>query len=308
MLITQANLKAAFTGFNTRFNEALKNPKKVWWGQVARMVPSDTETETHMWSDVAPKMREWIGERRIKSLVSRSFTLANKKFENTIGVPRDKFEYDKYGIFAGPKIDALAQRASKWPDELIAPLFLNGRSLITFDGQGFFSANHPINIEDAAAGVQSNYYSSGRALTPANYDFVRAAMTTLVDSDGQVIGVMPDTLIVPPQLEGTAKRIVEGESIVQLNANANESNPYKGTARVMVIPELASQPTTWYLAQLDVEADRPFIFQQFRAPTFVALDQENSDHVFKNDEFLYGGRTLGNAAGVLWYTIAKATA
>jgi phage major head subunit gpT-like protein len=308
MLITQANLKAAFTGFNTRFNQALKNPKKVWSNQLVRMVPSDTETETHMWSDVAPRMREWVGERHIKNLVSRSFTLENKTFENSIAVPKEKFEDDKYGIFAGSKIDALAQRAAKWPDELVAPLMLNGASNLTYDGQGFFSANHPIDPDDASKGVQSNYYSSGKALTPANFDAVRAAMMNLIDSDGQVIGIMPDTLIVPPQLEGTARRIVEGENIVQGNSNTNESNVYKGMAKVLVIPEISSQPTAWYLAQLDVEADRPFIFQQRKAPVFVAQDKDDSEPVFNRREIVYGGEARGNAAAVLWHTIAKAVA
>lgn len=307
MLITQANLQAAFTGFNTQFNNALKSAKNVWWSQLARRVPSTGEGEMHMWSDVAPRMREWIGERRIKNLVARSFFLANKKFENTIGVPRDKFEDDKYQIFAGSKIEGIARRAAKWPDEQVAPCLLNGASTLTYDGQGFFSANHPVDIEDSSKGVQSNYYSSGKALTPANYDAVRAAMMNLVDSDGQVIGVMPDTLIVPPQLEGTARRIVEGDLIVQSNANSNEYNPYKGTARVLVIPELASQPTAWYLAQLDIEADRPIIFQERKAPEFEAVDGSNP-YTFMNDEMLYGGRARGAAVGVLWQTIAKAIA
>lgn len=308
MLITQANLGIAFKGFNTKFNEALKATKHVWWMDVARMVPSDTEVEVHMWSDVAPSMREWIGERRIKNLVSRSFFLENKEFENTIAVPRNKFEDDKHNIFAGSKIDALARRAAKLPDQRLAPKMIAGNTEITFDGQGFFSANHPVDIEDASKGVQTNYYASGKALTPATYDDVRAYMRGLKDADGQVIGIAPDTLIVPPQLEGMAKRIVEGESIVQLNANANESNPYKGTAKVLVIEELAAEPTAWYLAQLSIEADRPYIYQQRLAPTFTSVDQDNSDHVFKNNEFLYGGRARGEAAAVLWYTIAKAKA
>lgn len=44
-------------------------------------------------------MREWIGEREVQALAAYDYLIKNKKFEMTIGVPRDDIEDDKYGVY-----------------------------------------------------------------------------------------------------------------------------------------------------------------------------------------------------------------
>jgi len=308
MLITPANLKAAFVAFDTRFNRSFKEQRDVVWNQLAQLVPVKTETHTYAWSDVRPSLRKWVGERYLKNLSARSFSLKNEKYEATLAIPREMYEYDQYEIFAGPQLDDMALATAKHPDELIAPLMINGQSTATYDGQGFFSASHPVDPDDSSKGTQSNYYASGKALTPANFDAVRSAMRALKDSNGQRMAIRPDTLIVPPSLEGTARRICEGENIVQNNANSNETNIYKGMAKVLVFPELEDEPTAWYLASLASEANRPFVYQRFGDVEFSGVESHTDSSVFLKDEYLYGARTLGAAASILWQGIAKAKA
>ena len=304
MLITSANIKAMFVGFNTRFNNDLKQAKP-WATQVATEFPSDGESETYAWETVVPQMREWIGERQFANLKSRDFTLVNKLYELSLEVPRTKLEDDKYNIFATPRLTNMAKSVAKWPDTLIAPLMLNGESLATYDGQSFFSANHPVDQDDAASAVQSNYYASGYALTPANYGTVRNNMMALKDVNGLPLAIMPDTLIVPPQLADAGKKILENDLIA--TAVGNESNIYKNTCKLLVLPELISQPTVWYLAQLE-DGIRPFIWQLRKAPEFTSQDTPESDNVFNLDMYRYGARARGNAGFGLWYKAAKCAA
>ncbi|WP_437759491.1 Mu-like prophage major head subunit gpT family protein [Sorangium sp. So ce1389] len=295
-----------YVGFNTRFNEDLKLAKP-WWSKIATMFPSTGESETYAWETVVPQMRQWIGSRQYANLKSRDFTLVNRTFELSLEVPRERVEDDKYGIFATPRLTNMAKSVAKWPDALIAPLLLNGQSLPTFDGQNFFSASHPVDQDDPASATQSNYYASGKALTPTNYGEVRNNMMALVDVNGLPLSIMPDTLIVPPQLADVGKKILEADTIANAAGTASESNIQKGTADLLVIPELVSQPTAWYVACLG-DGIKPFIFQQRRAPEFVAMDRADSENVFALNVFRYGASARGEAGFGLFYKIAKAQA
>jgi phage major head subunit gpT-like protein len=90
---------------------------------------------------------------------------------------------------------------------------------------------------------------------------------------------------------------------VQVGTNGNT---LKGTADLLVIPQLANDPKSWYL--LDVSrAIRPFIFQLRSAPQFVQFTDPKSESVFRRKKFVYGVDARGNAGYGLWFLAAKAT-
>lgn len=89
---------------------------------------------------------------------------------------------------------------------------------------------------NAGFGLWQLAYASNEPLTAENYEAARAAMQAMRGDGNRVLGVMPDTLVVPPTLEGDALRIVNTE-----NGAAGESNPWKGTATPIVTPFLSSE-------------------------------------------------------------------
>lgn len=107
------------------------------------VVPSGTESTTYAWLGAFPNIREWIGDRIINNLSLSSYTLANKKFEVTISVPRTKIEDDQYGIF-GPILEKMGADVTRHPDDLVFGLLREGFSTPCFDGQYFFDADHPV--------------------------------------------------------------------------------------------------------------------------------------------------------------------
>lgn len=284
MIINSQNLHGMYVGFNTIFNQAFSGVKPLY-GRVATVTPSTTEAETYAWLGEIPGMREWIGDREVKNLSSSDYTIRNKSFELTIGIGRDAVEDDKIGLYR-PSVEMLAHAAAMHPDDLIFSLLTNGWSNQCYDKKPFFSDAHRVG-----KGTVSNL---GKAkLTPESYRAARASMASLKNGAGQPLGLMPNLLVVPPALEGVAMDILKADIIL------GSTNTLRGTAEPLVVPQLATADTAWYL--LDVSRPiRPLIYQERRKPEFVAQVDPKDPSVFASKTFLYGVDSRGNSGYGLW--------
>ncbi len=77
-------------------------------------------------------------------------------------------------------------------------------------------------------------WGSKQPLTAASYAAARGAMQGFRSDYGRPLGINPNLLVVPPALEGTGRAIVQSQLI-----NGGESNPWAGTAELLVVPWLA---------------------------------------------------------------------
>ncbi len=208
----------------------------------------------------------------------------------------------------------LGRVARKWPDSLIVSALQNGQTTACYDGQNFFDTAHPIDkfAGQVASANQQNYWSTGKALTFDNYQTVRQTMMEFKGEDGLPLNVTPNLLVVPAALEVTARLICEADSVAPQTLGANtqvgaNTNILKNSAKVMVIPELGNQATTWYLLDT-TKGFKPFVFQERQAPNMITLRDPSNENVFKRKKFVFGVDTRGAAAGGLWFLAAKAVA
>lgn len=289
MIINSATIREAFQSFNTVFNKAFEETETHYL-QVAMEVPSGTRDETYAWLGAVPSMREWIGEREIKNLSAYGYTIRNKDFELTVSVPRNDVEDDCIGVYK-PMFQDLAYSARKHPDKLVFGLFPRAFTELCFDGKPFISDDHTPGFEGHKVKAQSN--KGTYKLTPASYGAARTQMMCLVNDQGEVMNIVPDLLVVAPQKEAIARTIVMADEIHQ------EVNIYKGTAELLVVPELAANPEQWFLL-CTKRPVKPFIFQSRRRPQLVAKDKAADDNVFFDKEFIYGVDARGNAGYGLW--------
>lgn len=268
--------------------------------KIATVVPSTSSENVYGWMTKLPKLKEWIGARTINAVSAHDFTIKNKEFEGTVSVPRSAIEDDSFGIY-NPIAEELGMQAAKHYDRLLATLILAGTSSLCYDKQNFFDTDHPNDATAATSGSQQNYWSSGKALSEANFDIIRSAMASFVGEDGESMNIVPNLLVVPPQLEVTAKKIVAATII-----STGGTNVLYGMADVLVVPELASEPTAWYL--LDVSRPiKPFVVQKRRPAQFRQLT-ETSEHTFVKNEYLWGTDLRGNVGYGPWFLAAKAVA
>lgn len=174
MLVTAPVLDALRTGFRADYNRGFTGYEPVW-SRIATLVPSSTKSNTYGWIKEVPGLREWLGDRVVKSISEGSYAIENRDFELTVGVKRTDIADDNLGIYS-PMMAFMGQRASEFPDELVMPMLPAGFSTPCWDGNYFFDDEHPVgdtgrtysNIQ-AGAGAPWFLLSTKQPLKPLIY-------------------------------------------------------------------------------------------------------------------------------------------
>lgn len=159
MLINQANLTIVFNGFKAAFNKGFESAPSVY-KRIAMTIPSTSREETYGWLGQVAKMREWIGPRVVTNLVAHGYTIKNRDFEQTVGVPRNDIMDDKYGLLA-PFVTDMGRAAAEMPDELALGLLKSGFTGLCYDGQYFFDTDHPVVRNQQIVSVSNFQGGSG---------------------------------------------------------------------------------------------------------------------------------------------------
>ena len=157
-IITSAILGAINNGLQLTYNSQLYRAESVWKGFCFDST-STGQDEVYPALDMIAGPREWLGPRLVQSLSQHTFTIKNKKFEQTIGVRREHIEDDKYGIYT-PVAAEMGNSAAQFPDKLVADLIKLGTTTATYDGQNFFDLAHP-NWDAGGAAITLPNYTSG---------------------------------------------------------------------------------------------------------------------------------------------------
>ena len=131
-----------------------------------------------------------------------------------------------------------------------ASVFANAfdSNFIGADGVALCSDSHPSGPSNTA-NTQDNSFAL--SLSATNVETVRQAMMDFRDDKNQRVSVMPNLLIVPPELENTAKEIVESE--LQVDSAQNNINPQRGRFNYLVWHYL-EDANAWFMADTMMSA------------------------------------------------------
>ena len=108
------------------------------------------------------------------------------------------------------------------------------------DGVALCSTAHPTNPGDSTAQVNEGTL----ALSAANVSTTRQLMGATLDMNGALLNVMPDEILVPPELEDTLLTIIKSQ-LDPASAN-NAINPQAGRFTPIVWNYL-TDPTEWFM-------------------------------------------------------------
>ena len=118
-----------------------------------------------------------------------------------------------------------------------------GASTNGADGVALLSTAHP----DSPANTNSTQSNEGTyALTIDNLDTTRQNMRSFKDDKGNLLGVNPNTLLVPPELERTATQLVNQRAIYEPGSAQYDVNMFSGRFNLIVWDRLTDS-NAWFL-------------------------------------------------------------
>lgn len=126
-----------------------------------------------------------------------------------------------------------------------------------------------------------------------SYKAARAAIMSVRGDKGKSLKLVPDLLVVSPAKEEEARTILEAELI------NGTSNIMKGTAKLLVEPELAEHPEYWFLLCTN-RFLKPIIYQERKKIKFTSFTKDTDENVFMNNQFIYGADGRSNAGYGFW--------
>lgn len=284
MVINRGNLAGLFTSYSTQFNKAFTETQTTYQ-QIATVVQSSTQSQTYAWLGQMPRVREWIGSREVQKLAAHDYSIKNKEFEVTVKVPRSDIEDDTYGVYT-PLFSSLGESAAQYPDELVYEALMNGFTEKCYDGTPFFSKNHK---------VEGKTYSNttDAKLSEASYMEARTSIMSVCGEQGKSLKLIPDLLVVSPKNEYIGRKILEADQI------DGTTNILKGTAKLLVEPQLAQKEDSWYLLCTS-KVIKPIIYQERKKMKLVAKDKDTDENVFNENNIVYGADGRGNAGYGFW--------
>lgn len=295
MLVNAGSVNEIFRNLKTNFHRTFDAAGNNWM-KVADLIPSTGKYNDYSWISYFPRLREWLGERQVRQLEASNYVVTNRKFESTIGVKRDDIEDDQLGVY-GNQARMAGYAAAQFPDELVFGLLAKGFASPCHDGKPFFATDHPVGDSEVANMFQKALSIDTYAAARASLGEAYVRLLNMKDPDGRPLNIMPDTLVVPPQLKAEALVLYSAA-----NFKDEQPNPYKGMFEVVCDTRLTSA-TAWFLMDCSKPL-KPLIYQERRKPEFKQQTNTAGDNVpdsvFLLDEFLFGVDCRAEAAFGHW--------
>ena len=296
MLINQTNMAALFKTYSKRFSDAQQAaagrafPNQLTAEDIALLLPVSGAATQHSWLDQIKGIHEWVGDRVLNNLKLQAMTVANRRFENTVSVPRTSIEDDQYGMFA-PIIGVLGSDAEQlWIKLAIASLLANGTWA---DGNPFFCSGRKLSDEKGAASLTNAVTT---AMSTVAVEAALTAIRSFVLAGNEPADSVPQFLVCGPSLEGTAKAIIEADIVANAGATLAVSNV--STARMLKVRVdsriVGDHAAKWYVTARKAGIPCTCV-QQRKKPVLTRLDRDQDANVFMQDKFLYGVDARGES-------------
>lgn len=291
MIVNVKNVRQVFVNLKATYQKAFEQTPSDW-KKVAMVVPSTSKENDYSWLSRFPKMREWIGDKVIKALEAFNYTIRNKDWEATIELDRNDMEDDQI-LGLAVQAQGAGQSAAELPADIVFALLSNGFTNLCYDGQPFFDTDHFVAGKSVSNKGTKKLNVTSYAAAKASYGAARTTMRQFKDDEGASLKVRPSILVVPPALEDDANYLMTADRFPD-----NTPNPYKGSAEVLVVPELTSD-SAWFL--LDTTRPvKPLVYQERKKPEFVEQTDYNNDNVFMRKKFHFGAEARANGGYGFW--------
>lgn len=293
-IIDRQKLDAAYVTFSTLFDMQLTRTPTIFQ-DIATVIPVGSVQTDFKWLGEVPKMTEWIGQRAINKLRAETHTIRTKDWSNGIEVGRDELADDSLGLVE-PRIGQLADEGMWAMEDLVLSFYSDGIAgslALAYDGQPLYDTDHTAS---GSGGTQQSNLMGGtdQTLDEGAYQAAWGKMMNFVDTKGNSIRIVPDTL-----LTGVTNRTTARKLLVQQTQASGAQNIEFGTTRLIISPRITD--AKWHLLSTQ-QRIRAVILLVRQAAQFAAVDMMDDVHAFMNATFLYGADARFGAGIGLWQT------
>jgi phage major head subunit gpT-like protein len=326
-MITPANYGPYITNVNTALGQIyaeidVNETSKEWSSDEPMTGGSIWSTG---WTGVMPKARPWFGSRVVHEPAPQTYQVEPIPYELTYGIDqfiRDDSSANAESIFWRFLPDMMRQWRRKREYDLRDLLEAGGILGTTTrqrgpDGLSNFNTAHPIDIYNPnfnlagtglfSSGVYCNDFTSGGqtidstliggALGVVSFTTLLAYMGMIPGEDGEVLGVMPDALMVPSTLNMTAQFILQatllasptwgGFTTLTSQVGTADNVMRKQGVRI-IVNKFLRNTTRWYLMDTS-HAKKPLLYITREAPRIVPRTNPNDPNVFDAHRLIWGG-------------------
>ena len=308
MDITTGNLSSLVTAADLRL-QSVWDKHYSFMDKIGSTIPCVSTTLLMPWLQIFPQLREWFGDRKFNDYIANNLSFTPKLWELSVEISRSELEDDMHGIWLSMAPERIVRQIKLQPDVLISQqLELNPN---TFDGVAFFGS-HPVDFSKAGSPTTNVNFLLNAALSADNVQTLRAQMINLQGPDGVALNFVPDTIIVPPALELTARQIAFASFYPTASgaggggsAVGPVSNVMQGLYNVIVNPYLTNA-NQWYLVCTSTGIS-PLLWIERIAPQISYQVNPDDFMVFNRDRFAMGARRRGVAGLGLYYLCGAGT-
>ncbi len=309
MSLTAADqlLKATAQG---AFWQAFESFPSIMDGLV-QQVTSNSDQEIYPWLAYSPGVREMTGSRLKRSVPEITWTVRNKKWENTIAINYETRKFSKLNQVEAI-LSNLGAKARAYPDKLVSGLIDTGASTACYDTANFFSTTHS---EPGATYTtnQSNTinFTAATGTVWTDVEIANAIMT----GKGQIMG-FKDGDGDPFMIDQGSKLIVHcATDIFGRVAAVSVLNSLTGGAGNPALGQFTAVANPWLTAAGGTDviyvfaagaAHKPFIVQT--ADPVSLEDDMGGDNDFNTRDVSFGTFGYYNAAYGDWRCACKVTA
>lgn len=287
-------------GVKTNFVKGYTDEAADWQSITGAPIPANGLDATYTWLDELSAFDYYDKSGAIKesSSAQHSYTVKNRPFGLNWTVSEREVRADNTGQIM-LRARQMGNGAAHFYNDKLAYIMeyasesagCEGSTL--FNGQYFWDGSHPADTGN----THSNLGSSALAQTALETTIY--TMRGFTGRTGKRLGVRPTHLVVPPELEFTAKRILLSN---QEPATANNAiNPMQGRVKLIVLDSLTNA-TDWYVLDLSKPV-RPFFYQE--AQPLRVMSQEGSltgsDEYIKNRSYTFSADGEGAFGCSLWF-------
>jgi len=208
-----------------------------WRSYTMQSTLSDFKTHKRVWLEEAPDLllKEELGPIEGSKLKENAYDIYLKTYAREFSVSRETIINDD--------LQELRRQPERFGRAAVRTLVKKIVDQIegdgnTYDGKSLFHVNH------------SNSGSTTLANSAAGIAAVSAAMTAIenaTDEGGEKLGLTAKYLLVPPDLEDTALRIVKGQSFIPVSTSGGTTAIGKATRLEVLVEPFLTSSTGWYV-------------------------------------------------------------